>query len=487
MKKVIFISGLLLLGFSFVSCSDDYTDWASPQTNPQESAITLPGFSATGVAPIDLADVADGATVQTFTLSTATLPEGATVGNTRMEVKPADDASREAITVDAEDGFASKEDLQATVEETYGKRPEAREFSAQVYSDIIIDGQSFLVDAGVISLTITPEAPFISSAYYLVGDMCGWDEDTMIKFSHSDEDVYADPVFTVTFNTESGKYWKIIPQSNIDSGDFWHEGYDGVVGVAIDGDNSLSGNLVAVEGVGAGRIDAEGYMKMTINMMDYTYVIEEMASEYYMTGNPNGWASDYSALFFPLSKTEYSYTSYYTGSWDFKFWALDDVGNWDYIYGCPAANDNDGAWNGTIVYSDGDQSTIGCITPPSAGYYTVTINMSSMTYSWEMLDNQAPTEYGLVSITGDFNGWGDYIDMTQVAPHNWYVETNIPSDGGLKFLVNHEWDVNWGADQDVGDVNYGIGEQNGSNITVPAGNYRIYLNDINGQFIFIEE
>ncbi len=226
---------------------------------------------------------------------------------------------------------------------------------------------------------------------------------------------------------------------------------------------------------------------MTINMMDYTYSIQALASEYYLTGNPNGWASDYSAMFFPLSTTEYSYTSYYNASWDLKFWAANEVGDWDNIYGCPAADDNNQAWNGTIVYSNGDQSTIGCITSPTEGYYTLYINMGNMTYYWEQLGDQSPTEYGLVSITGDFNGWGDYLDMSQVAPHNWYYEGNIPSDGGLKFLVDHAWDVNWGADQDVSDTNYGVGTQDGPNITVPAGNYRIYLNDINGQFIFVAE
>ncbi len=490
MKKILFLGGLLLSGMTFVSCSDDYTDWAEPQTYPQEDAITLPGFAASAVAAIDLANVADGANVQAFTLSTAALPDGASIGNTRMEITPSDQTGAEVQTLSTDNsGMLSKEDLQTAVENAYGKRPTARTFYAQVYSDIIIDGQSFLVDAGAISLVVTPEAPFISSAYYLVGDFCGWDDATMIPFTHSDEDVYSDPVFSVTFTTSGGDYWKIIPQSNIDSDNFWYEGTTGVVGVAVNGDNSMSGTLVAIEGVGAGLVSDPGYYKMTINMMDYTYTIEEMASEYYMTGTPNGWSGDVkNALFFPETNTTFSYTSYYTASWDLKFWSAADFGNWDYIYGCPSADDNNGAWTGSIVYSDGDQSLIGCISSPSAGYYKLTIDMGTMNYSWEMLDNQEPTEYTMISLIGDFNDWGGDIDMVQAAPHNWYVETTIPSDGGLKFRADYDWTVSWGCDIDISENYYGVStSDNGPNMTVPAGTYRIYFNDITSEFIFIAE
>ncbi len=488
MKKYILFCSVVLTGLAFVSCDEDFDDWSSAQTNPQEEAVSIPGFTASAVEAIDLADVADDEDVQVLVLSETTLPDGATIENVQLKITPADDETAEAQTVDANtDGTVSKAALQAAVENAFGKRPVEREFSAHVYANMVIDGEAYLVDAGVITLIITPEAPFIASAYYLVGDMCGWDEASMIQFSHSDEDVYDDPVFTVTFSTTGGQYWKIIPQTNIDSGDFWHEGSDGVVGVAVDGDTSLSGTLVAIEGVNAGEIADAGTYRMTINMMDYSYEISALASEFYITGNPNGWASDASGLFYPEGDNVYSYTGQYNASWDAKFWAASDLGNWDYIYGCDVSKDNVGDWSGSIVYSNGDQGLIGCITSPSAGLYTLYINMGTMTYWWEEAD-QSVASYSLVSITGDFNGWGDYIDMTEIGSHNWYVEANIPSDGGLKFLVDHSWDVNWGADFTVtSEEYYAVGVQNGSNITVPAGNYRIYLNDITGKFMFVAE
>ena len=35
MKRLAFYAGALLTVFSLTACDEDYTDWASPQSNPQ--------------------------------------------------------------------------------------------------------------------------------------------------------------------------------------------------------------------------------------------------------------------------------------------------------------------------------------------------------------------------------------------------------------------------------------------------------------------
>ena len=44
-------------GLLMVSCDEDFDDWASPKSYPQEEAITIPGYSATAAegAVIDMA------------------------------------------------------------------------------------------------------------------------------------------------------------------------------------------------------------------------------------------------------------------------------------------------------------------------------------------------------------------------------------------------------------------------------------------------
>ena len=315
--------------------------------------------------------------------------------------------------------------------------------------------------------------------------MTDWFNGDPIKFSHSDVNVYDDPVFTVSFTAPADCYWKIIPQNNIDSGDLEHTGEDGVVGVAENGDVSMEGSLVTGDGVGAGRILNAGMYRMTINMMDYTYTIEEMAGEYYMVGDLQGWNDDpttgMTCLFYPQSNTVMSYTTKWKGAWDLKFWAGADFGSWDKAYGCAVDGDNSPA--GDIINSNAQS-----ISAPSAEFYTFTIDMTTMKYTWTKLDNQAPKEYTSISLIGDFNAWNGDVDLTQVTPHNWYAKVSIPSDGGLKFRADHDWAESWGgiiniADNYYGKVIYGSND----NMTVPAGTYSVYFNDITTEFVFLAE
>lgn len=490
MKKIMFFGGMLLSAMTFVSCSDDFTDWAAPQSNPQEESVTLPGYTASATSAVDLATVT-GDSVHILTLSQATLPEGATVGNTRIELLPSDGSATAAATIDVDnEGRVGKTDLQAALESFYGKRPTERVMSGHVYSNIIINGQTFLVDASTINVTATPEAPYIASAYYLVGDVTGgWDADHVVKFSHSGADVYEDPVFTVTFTAAAGNYWKIIPQGNIDSGDFWHAGKDGVLGVLVNDDTAMSGTLVTqnAEGgePGAGKIENAGMYRMTINMLEYTYTIEEMAVTYYLVGdfgNANAWSTtDKSCVFYPQTTAVQTYTTQWNNNGNFKFWT--EVGNWDSAFGAQA---EDGSATGKILANnDGAQN----IKAPTVGeYYTVTIDMGTMTYTWTRLDNQAPTEYNSIGLIGVGGDWNNDVVMTEVTPHNWYVNTTVAADCDVKFRADASWDImDWGADVNVADQTYGTGTKGGANIKVPAGTYSIYLNDITGQFVFVAE
>ena len=131
------------------------------------------------------------------------------------------------------------------------------------------------------------------------------------------------------------------------------------------------------------------------------------------------------------------------------------------------------------------------VAPTKGEYYTFTMDMNAQTYTWTKLDPSTITEYTSVSLIGDFNNWdveGTEVDLTEVAPHNWYGVMTVEADGGLKFRANHAWDVSWGAaskDTPLGDSYYlPIG---GDNITVSAGTYAFYLNDITGEWNIVRQ
>lgn len=476
------------------SCSEDFKDWADPQTNPQEDAITIPGFTATAAQAIDFASVTTDS-VNTFSLSSAALPEGFTLGNARIELTPQGVENATKTTVNTSlDGKGAVADLASVVESAYGKRPTARTFDAQVYVNAIKEGQAVLIDAGKINLVMTPKAPFIDTNYYLVGQMTDWSLDTKFKFTHSDADVYEDPVFTIMFTTtDDNQYWKIIPQGNVDAGNIWavENNPKGVVGVEKDGDDAMSGTLLTTTSKGekanAGKIAKAGIYQMTINMMDYTYSIKQIAPEYYLVGALQSWSDqNMSCLMTAETAMVQNFTTKWTGDANMKIWLGSDFGKWDNAFGS-ASGDGVNTAEGKLKAGGG-----AIVCPEKGAYYTFTADFSTMTYKWTKLANQNPTEFKHVSLIGVGGKWneGDDIDLEQVAPHNWYLAKQEIPAGGLKIRADHKWrdDGNWGFAEGQKYESKGtlITSGGSSNISVPAGTYNIYFNDITGAYAFVE-
>ena len=99
-------------------------------------------------------------------------------------------------------------------------------------------------------------------------------------------------------------YWKIIPQSNVDGGDIWAPG---ALGVATNGDDSESGLLVT-ENPQAGKIPAKGWVKITLNMLEYTYKIEALGNIspfLYVPGGHQGWKPETAPYLYSTDMTHY--------------------------------------------------------------------------------------------------------------------------------------------------------------------------------------
>ena len=490
MKKISLYVSIALAGLFMGSCSDDFTNWANPQTNPQEDAITIPGFTATGVQAINFANV-ETDSVSTFTLSEAALPAGFTLDNARLELTPqgVENATKTTVNTSIE-GKGAVADLSAAVVSVYGKRPSARTFDAQVYVNAVKDGQAVLIDAGKINLVMTPKAPFIDTNYYLVGQMTDWKLNTNLKFAHSDADVYEDPVFTIMFTTtDDNQYWKIIPQGNVDTGNIWavENAPKGVVGVETDGDDAMSGSLLTTTSKGkkanAGKIAKAGIYQMTINMMDYTYTIKQIAPEYYLVGKLQGWSDkleDKTCLMYAESAMVQSYTTQWNDDANLKIWLGSDFGVWANAYG--TAKNDDNSVEGKI----GGSGSIVC--PEPGAFYTFKVDFSTMTYKWTKLENQTPKAYEHVGLIGVGNDWDNDVDMKEVTPHNWFIETTIP-EGNFKIRANHEWDnsANWGytKGQKFSSTGKLITSPVSEGIKVAGGKYRIFFNDITLEYAII--
>lgn len=465
MKKLSLYISIALAGLFMGSCSEDFKDWADPQTNPQEDAITIPGFTATAAQAIDFASVTTDS-VNTFSLSSAALPEGFTLGNARIELTPQGVENATKTTVNTSlDGKGAVADLASVVESAYGKRPTARTFDAQVYVNAIKEGQAVLIDAGKINLVMTPKAPFIDAAYYLVGDMFttddvnGWntisDKQT---FKHSDKDVYEDPIFTITFETtKADQYWKIIPKANVDAGNT-DASAAGVVGPKVDGEDSMTGSLTNGDAK-AGKIAKAGKYKLTLNMMDYSYTLEEVKYDpfIYFIGSTDKWTkADQKLALVDDAKGVYTGFVYLAdpnnAGYEFKFQRK--AGDWDRAI---AASDfvtfkesAIGAANGNLGVKDGE------------GVYYMDVNLSEGTIE--------ATKVETMGLIGKFQEWDETNDvpMTWNAEEYCFEATNagVTADG-WKFRMNKKWAVNLGGS--LNDLTAG-----GSDITVAGNTVKLY-------------
>ena len=472
---------------SMVSCTEDYTDWANPQSNPEEEAVA---FGNSSVAPVDVINLADvtGDKVKVASIVAPT--------STKDTYTPSFKINFDGQTFDIDaDGNMAKADLVNYITGKWGKRPTERDIDATLdawqsngsTAAKMATSETFQVKA-------IPEAPFIDAAYYLVGDLTEWGLDTKLKFAHSDADVYEDPVFTLMFTTtKDDQCWKIIPQGNVDKGNIWavENAPEGVVGIEVDGDKAMSGKLLTTnsEGnkAGAGKIAKAGIYQMTINMMDYTYTIKQIAPEYYLVGKLQGWSDkpkDKTCLMYAETPMVQSYTTQWNDDANLKIWLGSDWGDWNNAYGSATMADANTPTGNLKV--DNKAGAIVC--PEPGAYYTFTADFSTMTYSWTKLENQNPTAYEKVGLIGVGGDWDNDVDMTEVTPHNWFIEKNIP-EGSFKIRANHKWDdaANWGfaEGQEFSSTGKLITSGGSKDIKIAAGKYRIFFNDITLEYAII--
>lgn len=447
MKKISLYLSIAFAALFMGACNDDFTDWSEPQNHPQEDAIKIPGFTATAVPTIDLATVADEVTL--YTVSEGVLPAGFAHAKDRIEMKAAGVDNAELITLVGNN--MPKNELQELVVSVFGKRPDVREFTGHVYSTYTNEeGEGFVVDCGEITLSIKPEAPQISANYYIIGAPSAWSPDeTSLKFSHSGKDVYDDPVFTVVFPVEEGETWFAISDDvTVASGD-WKDVFGCVEGNGNNGSEGKIDRRRNLSDDGSFKIVVNGdakFIKVTINMMEYSYKIEKLNFQEYLwvAGSASGWTH---VDMVSSQSFDGNYIGFMYLQNGFKF--------------CTEAG-----WNGTnygLDFStDGGAPNWDLPAGNTEGYFMVNMSLVNLTLDL--------TPISTIGVIGDATAFG--WDASTPLSYNrdgrcWEGDITF-KDGKFKFRANDSWDINWGGDMD----NLTMG---GSDISVSAGTYHIAI------------
>lgn len=417
-----------------VSCTEDFTDWGNPQTNSQKEAVA---FGNGSVAPVDVINLADVNTekVKVASIVAPTSSNAAYTPNYKINF------DGQSFDIDADGNMATAE-LTSYIVDKYGKRPTERYIDATL--DAWVSNGSTAVKmatSATFQVKAIPEAPVIEEGYYLVGDMfttiegeteiSGWTKESAKAFKHSDKDVYEDPIFTISFETKKpDQYWKIIPKKNIDSGDIWAAG---VVGPKVDGDDSMTGLLTNGDAK-AGKIAKAGKYKLTINMMDYSYTLEEVNYDpfIYFIGATDGWTKAEQKLAL-VDDAKGVYTGYLycadPNGWGNQFKFQRVAGSWDNEINSGAFSTFSGA-----ATSEGGNISVNA----GEGVYYFDVNLGEGTIT--------ATKVETMGMIGTFNNWDGDAVMTWNAEEYCFEATNVGvTADGWKFRVNGGWDINLGG------------------------------------------
>jgi hypothetical protein len=502
-----------LMSAALVGCSDKYDPEVGPQTYLPESPVQMSDVSVTNSASsIKIADFIDADTdaETAIEMGSFSVKEGAMPANTIMkaeiEISQTEDFAKSAIVpvnslAETDKITVQPSDLENAYFDYISKNPATTDLYVRTIMYTVTKGDAaarignpetdFFASA---KITLTPlDRVKIAPDYYIIGgpnDWAGSAANRSIKFEHSGEDVYVDPVFTVIFDAAaSGDTWFAIGDDEacdaIGSGD-WSKLY-GIVGGEntaesgeLDRRYNLGGENSFCVPAGAKKI------KVTIDMMEQTFIVESIniSDSYYLIGGPGEWNAE-SAMTMKFSHSNKSvfedpvFTYMFDGTGSDMWFAIGDKDAIDAI-----GAGTDGAWSKLLgqTAGNGENGLTGTIAPRTklsddgsfkvdgkAKHYRITINMLEMTFEIAEL-NFEPFVYFIGATDGwanaeqklaltdeangiytgfvycaDPNGWGNEFKFQKVAG-DWGTEINTGhmtggitgdfADGGGNFKAN---------------------------------------------------
>lgn len=457
-----------MFAFSFTACDDYEEPNPKPQTNVQDPVLQASDVevaSAIGDTSYNLVALNDSlAKIHLATIKCSTLPSTYDfVADAQVSANGFSRLAPVATTVvpSSQEGYydvmISPDDMQTAFYDAVSKGPNAKEVEVRFKLETQTGNQiAYVGDPdyyyGPYKLTVIPfpSSLVIEDAYYLLGSINGWSVADAIKFNHSSEGVYDDPVFTLKVDitpdaAAEGWWWKVIPQSTYANGD-WVDGNYTQFGPVENGDEAAEGSLVGVD-PGAGCFKEAGQWLITINLEEGSYSFSSAVDFLYTPGNSNGWSQINSQL---LGTTDYAvYTGYAVLDGEFKFSTAPD---WNHTnYGL-------GAGEGTLS-TEGSAVNLSV---DKAGLYWCDVNTASLTYSLTYVST-----YGII---GDATpaGWDASTALTTTDNLVWKGTVHL-KDGEYKFRANDGWDINLGGD--IANLTQG-----GDNIKSPGeGDYDVTL------------
>ena len=408
MKKLFYILGIGLL---MASCTDDYTDWADPQSNTEDPKTASAVVASAGA--IDFTTItADSVLLFTPTYQAA---EGTTASHSVI-IYNADKSASRTINVD-EQGRVKTTELRDALEALYGVPEDAVNVPINVTTVLNDNGEAFRFNSDIAATVKMAAGMYI----FMDGEL------TPMEFVE-------DGKYTLTVPAQEMSFY-FLPFNCLNNKEEGKLGSDEETDGFIFGGNLAQGAKAFVIYLEQDP-DYTQYI-ITVNTNDMTYDVEGLAfaEMIWQAGNANGWGSPAAGLKNKGWKNARNNDGDYWGfmylNGDFKFRSHETT--WDAPdWGLDESFDD---------YSGALKSQGGNLNAPT-GFYMVEANLDEMTYEL--------TPITTIGVIGGFNGWAsDYAKLEyNTASGAWEGTCDIPAGTEFKFRANDDWNINWGGNLD---------------------------------------
>ena len=386
MKKYMLFGGVMCAMLGLSSCDESFNDWAAPSVNDPEAALAAYGIDVTGSGvEVNMNDAERPDSIRLVSIS-STNEEVVSLEYDKVTINDC----KIPYVVKGKDVYVGTYAIDSLARLALkSQKYETRELKVSVDAHAKLQsGSSVAFTKEVIHKETPIETPAVyPNGYYLLGQVngVGWNPEEPVWFAK-----VADGIYEVTVTTENEKenWYKFY--GGTDAGD-WDGANAHVMGCDVNGDGSLFNYLNWTADLQCPVIIGKGKWKVRLDVNNWTYTINEVKPDLFLTGSNYGWGDKWLQLVpFHSSEEDFWTIIYLHEGEQLKFAPQADWGG-DFGYTGTTINDEAGA---NITSSSDGNLVVG-----KAGWYLLKVQNGSA----KTLTVLQPNVYLIGDAAGEWN------------------------------------------------------------------------------------
>lgn len=386
MKKYMLFGGVMCAMLGLSSCDESFNDWAAPSVNDPEAALAAYGIDVTGSGvEVNMNDAERPDSIRLVSIS-STNEEVVSLEYDKVTINDC----KIPYVVKGKDVYVGTYAIDSLARLALkSQKYETRELKVSVDAHAKLQsGSSVAFTKEVIQKETPIETPAVDpNGYYLLGEVNGngWNVEEPVWFAK-----VADGIYEVTVTTENeGENWYKF-YGGTDAGN-WDGANAHVMGCDANGDGSLFNYLNWSADLQCPIISGKGKWKVRLDVNNWTYTINEVKPDLFLTGSNYDWGGKWLQLVpFRESEEDFWTIIYLHEGEQFKFAPQADWGG-DFGYTGTTINDEAGA---NITSSSDGNIVVG-----KAGWYLLKVQNGST----KALTVLQPNVYLIGDAAGEWN------------------------------------------------------------------------------------